>query len=230
MWNQAVVEKLVWWIASKSDHLWVKWVKKIYIKGRDWLYYHPTNNSSWAWRKVCQTKETFLTFYQQHTWTPEKEYTIARGYDMIRHRGDTFNWPFLVWNKLTVPKHGFLAWIYHHNSLNTKEKLHKLGITEDDTCCICGIETESTQHLFFECSYSRLVLQHIEKMLGTRVPHNDTINWRLSLTGSDLWKNVINAFYNASIHHIWRQQNQSKICTWLIAYSLNRLDLEIEGE
>ncbi|XP_074265667.1 uncharacterized protein LOC141588111 [Silene latifolia] len=210
LWNQAAVGKLVWWIALKSDHLWVKWVNQVYIKGKDWLDYHPTSNSSWSSRKICQTKEMFLNSYQQQIWTSDKGYTIARGYEMIRLRGDKISWSALIWNKLTIPKHGFLAWIYHHNILNTNEKLHNLGISETDTCCICGMATESSKHLFFECVYSRRVLQHLKRMIGTIFPHTDSITWRLNLKGSDLWTNGINAFYNASIHYIWRQRNQSK--------------------
>ncbi|XP_074291050.1 uncharacterized protein LOC141617806 [Silene latifolia] len=32
-WNRATIGKLVWWIYSKPDSLWIKWVHQVYIKG-----------------------------------------------------------------------------------------------------------------------------------------------------------------------------------------------------
>ncbi|XP_074283490.1 uncharacterized protein LOC141608038 [Silene latifolia] len=45
-WNRAAVGKLVWWIATKPDHLWVIWVNDTYIKGMPWLTYESSTNSS----------------------------------------------------------------------------------------------------------------------------------------------------------------------------------------
>ncbi|XP_074282741.1 uncharacterized protein LOC141607283 [Silene latifolia] len=210
LWNQTAVGKLVWWIASKSDHLWVKWVNQIYIKGGEWLDYCPSPNSSWAWRKICQIKDILCSHYQKQVWTQDKPYSIARGYELLRTIGERLDWTALVWNKLTIPKHGFLSWMYHHDSLNTNAKLHRLGIIEDDTYYVCGLEAESSQHLFFECIYSKQVLQYVEILIGIPFPSQDAGNWRLAMTGTDLWKDVINAYYNACIYHIWKQRNQAK--------------------
>ncbi|XP_074304512.1 uncharacterized protein LOC141639242 [Silene latifolia] len=47
-WNKAMLAKYTWWIDSKADHLWIKWVNAIYIKGRDWWSYSPSPSSSWT--------------------------------------------------------------------------------------------------------------------------------------------------------------------------------------
>ncbi|XP_074313598.1 uncharacterized protein LOC141648781 [Silene latifolia] len=52
LWNQAPLGKLVWWIYTKADLLWVKWVNHTYLKGADWHTYTPTTYSSWYWRKI----------------------------------------------------------------------------------------------------------------------------------------------------------------------------------
>ncbi|XP_074266109.1 uncharacterized protein LOC141588575 [Silene latifolia] len=56
IWNRAAIGKLVWWLAIKTDRLWVKWIQHIYLKGRDWLAYEPPASTSWYWRKICQVK------------------------------------------------------------------------------------------------------------------------------------------------------------------------------
>ncbi|XP_074301525.1 uncharacterized protein LOC141632926 [Silene latifolia] len=41
-WNLAMIGKFTWWLASKSDHLWIQWVDHMYMKGTDWHDYEPT--------------------------------------------------------------------------------------------------------------------------------------------------------------------------------------------
>ncbi|KAK9713338.1 hypothetical protein RND81_06G020700 [Saponaria officinalis] len=58
-WNLAALAKYVWWVESKADHLWVKWIYSIYLKGRNWQFYQPSSCSSWSWRKICYVKDQF---------------------------------------------------------------------------------------------------------------------------------------------------------------------------
>ncbi|XP_074304440.1 uncharacterized protein LOC141639159 [Silene latifolia] len=207
IWNKAAVGKLVWWITSKAYHLWVKWVNHTYIKNKDWHTYSPPASSSWYWRKVCQVKEAFTAAYQQNQWSdsPENEYTIARGYDLLRDKDEKINWHNMVWNKLTIPKHGFMAWIYQHKNMNTNEKLYKLGISTDDTCYICGYQTETMDHLFFTCDYSKEVIKIVGQWIGIMLPIQNFREWNLRRGQSKIRIDVINAVFNACIYHTWSQ-------------------------
>ncbi|XP_074290994.1 uncharacterized protein LOC141617730 [Silene latifolia] len=211
-WNKAAVGKLVWWLATKPDHLWVRWVNTVYIKGKSWLDYSPSSNSSWSWRKICQIKSRYQESYQQNIWNLDigKEYSIAKGYDFIRNKGGRVQWRSLIWTKYTTPKHGFIAWIYFHNALKTNFKMHKFGIGDGDTCTICGMGSETESHLFFECEYSSRILGLIGNQIRETIPANNHIEWRKRLTGSGIRKGIINALLNASIYAIWRQRNQRK--------------------
>ncbi|XP_074301630.1 uncharacterized protein LOC141633032 [Silene latifolia] len=46
--NEAMIGRMVHWIIEEKDSIWVQWVKKNYLKGKDWLEYKPTANSSWV--------------------------------------------------------------------------------------------------------------------------------------------------------------------------------------
>ncbi|KAL9243927.1 hypothetical protein vseg_017759 [Gypsophila vaccaria] len=48
MSNKAMVGRLVNWDAEQRDSIWVRWVNSNYLKGRDWLEYEPSTNSSWV--------------------------------------------------------------------------------------------------------------------------------------------------------------------------------------
>ncbi|XP_074314953.1 uncharacterized protein LOC141651130 [Silene latifolia] len=202
LWNKAAVGKLVWWIASKSDHLWVKWVSHTYLKGQNWQTYSPPSNSSWSWRKICQTKNLYTAAYIQQIWTNQKgqEYTIAKGYEFIRVKKPEVSWVSQVWNRWSIPKHSFLVWIHQHNGLNTKDKLHKIGVSPDFDCCICDRGREDNEHLFFQCQYSRRVISEVEKWMGIRLPYQDLQEWRNSRRGSKLKRGLLNSVLNACIY------------------------------
>ncbi|XP_074291435.1 uncharacterized protein LOC141618228 [Silene latifolia] len=213
IWNQAAIGKLVWWIFANPDQLWVKWVNHIYIKQKTWIDYSPPPDSSWYWRKICQTKGMFETAYRQQAWKNQKglDYTVAKGYDYLRHRGDKVQWFELVWHKWSTPKHSILAWLYHHNGLNLKEKLQRLGIIEEDTCCICGLASETKEHLFFRCQYSMKVIEAVGTRLNIRLPTQNLPQSCRSCSGSKNKIGILSAIINACMYNIWKQRNASRL-------------------
>ncbi|XP_074266218.1 uncharacterized protein LOC141588688 [Silene latifolia] len=175
--------------------------------------YSPPTSSSWYWRKVCQTKDRLAEAYHQKLWSTQvgREYTIAKGYEWLREKGEKVQWNTLVWNKWSAPKHSFLAWIYQHGNMNTNAKLFKLGIRDDNTCCICGCDLEDLEHLFFNCNYSKEVIGLVGDRIGIRIPQMDILRWRLSGGGTKHGKDVLNAVINACIYLIWQQRNSSRM-------------------
>ncbi|XP_074300415.1 uncharacterized protein LOC141631675 [Silene latifolia] len=54
VWNIATVGKLVNWIYTKADRLWVLWIDHVYLKGRGWNSYQPPADSNWNWQNICK--------------------------------------------------------------------------------------------------------------------------------------------------------------------------------
>ncbi|XP_074306263.1 uncharacterized protein LOC141641502 [Silene latifolia] len=133
-----------------------------------------------------------------------------KGYELLREKDQEVRWHGLVWNKWNVPKHSFMAWVYHHNNMNTMDKLYRLHISEEDTCWICRNSTETIEHLFFSYGYSQSITSKIGRWLEASIPCLDLLKWRLELMGSKTRKGIVNATINSCIYHIWRQRNQSK--------------------
>ncbi|XP_074314302.1 uncharacterized protein LOC141649514 [Silene latifolia] len=166
LWIIAAIGKLVWWLATKKDILWIKWVDQVYLKGRDWYTYQPSLSSSWAWRQICAVKEKLKVGYTAGKWTGSNaEYTISSGYDWLHQENwPKVQWHNIVWNRLNTPKHCFNAWLIQQGRLLTLDRLCRMGITDQKTCYLCGIHPEDHDHIFNQCIF-------------TQQCHDRTLNW-----------------------------------------------------
>ncbi|XP_074313766.1 uncharacterized protein LOC141648959 [Silene latifolia] len=150
--------------------------------------------------------------YRQNVWTVQKgsEYTIANGYEFLQNKNDKVSWAKFVWNNMTIPKHSIIAWLYHHNALNTQKKLQRLGITGENTCFICGSGVETEDQLFFQCVYSTQVIVRIWEWLEINIPCTNITDWRTRMMGSSKRQALLNATINACMYHLWRTRNHCK--------------------
>ncbi|XP_074305635.1 uncharacterized protein LOC141640855 [Silene latifolia] len=139
-----------------------------------------------------------------------KEYTIKKGYSWLRENSQDVSWFHIVWTKWSIPKHSFIAWLYYQQGFNTKDKLLRLGISLDSSCCICAQEEESPHHLFFQCQYSRRVLQRIQEWKGVTMSDANTQNWWQHRRFTRLKNEILNSILNTAMYYIWKQRNASR--------------------
>ncbi|XP_074298043.1 uncharacterized protein LOC141628848 [Silene latifolia] len=156
IWNKVMVGRLVDWVATKKDSIWVQWVNVNYLKGRDWKDYTASPNSSSVWRRICRVKQELSVGYSYGKWTVQPEgYTPAGCYEWLRGSLPKVDWYGVVWNNWNLPKHRFMGWLLAQNSLHTNSRLLEFGMDIDDSCYLCGLAYETQPHLFFECLYSK---------------------------------------------------------------------------
>ena len=58
-----------------------------------------------------------------------------------------------IWRVTNVGKYRSFQYRLLHRALVLNTHLKKWNITVDDTCTFCQLETETVEHLFFECKY-----------------------------------------------------------------------------
>ncbi|XP_074292696.1 uncharacterized protein LOC141619583 [Silene latifolia] len=170
VWNIATIGKLVNWIYTKADRLWVLWVDHIYMKGVDWSSYLPPPNSNWNWRNICKLKGLLATGYQSNQWISDaRGYSIRAGYQWLQRSHPHVSWYKDVWDSWTIPKHSVIGWLIQRQALNTRDKLFYLGISGSNSCVMCELEPETHAHLFSDCGYSKLVKNQLEHWLQMRI-------------------------------------------------------------
>ncbi|XP_074266940.1 uncharacterized protein LOC141590233 [Silene latifolia] len=203
--------KLVWWIYSKPDSLWVKWVHQIYMKGNEWVNHNPRTHVGGNWKTICSVKDVFSAGYSNGCWLVDmKGYTVSSGYEWLRQKDQQVGWARLIWKSWMVPKHSFFCWLMLRKALNVKDKLFRHGVTVNDQCCICDNGKEDIYHLFQECRYTKIVLEAICLSLQIPVPTGNGIIW----IGRRKWpaykKNVCTLAFMAMYYSIWQQRNSAR--------------------
>ncbi|XP_074314348.1 uncharacterized protein LOC141649561 [Silene latifolia] len=210
-WNKAMVGRLVDWVAMKRDSIWVHWVQSNYLKGRDWMEYKPSSNSSWVWRKICQVKDDMRNGYTSGLWTAQSGgFTNAGCYEWLRGTRPKNLWWKAVWNVWMLPKHQFLGWLVANEALNTTARLARIGMDIEDKCSLCGVGSENLEHLFCECSYSRRIVQELNKKTGWSFPVRKTMDWCVHRTGSPLQRGVQTAMMMSLLYQVWQQRNKGR--------------------
>ncbi|KAK9750638.1 hypothetical protein RND81_02G209900 [Saponaria officinalis] len=191
-YNIASIAKYIWWLASKKDHLWVKWSE-----------FGVTSSSSWAWKRMCKVRDIMIAGYNGNWWQRiGNHYTVKQGYDWLCPAGTSVDWYHQVWNRLCLPKHSFICWLYAHSRLQTKVRMSSHGYSGDISCCICSDSIESMQHLFFSCPYSASCVQVISAKLGIFLPVTDTWSWwERHCFKSFFHKKFVGAARNHSFHN-----------------------------
>ncbi|XP_074282967.1 uncharacterized protein LOC141607510 [Silene latifolia] len=166
IWNIAIVGKLVHWIYTKADRLWVQWVDHIYLKGSDWSVYDPSPDSNWNWRNIYKTRNRLAAGFVNNCWVADpKDYSVGSGYVWIQGAYPPVSWYAEVWDSWCIPKHAFIAWLVYQEALNTREKLYHLGLCDSESCVLCEAGKETHSHLFGGYPYSNQILGQIEHWL-----------------------------------------------------------------
>ena len=60
-----------------------------------------------------------------------------------------------VWKVKTTPRINFFLWQCYHSSIPIKEVLGSRGFNLDDTCELCGRDTETIIHVQRDCNVAR---------------------------------------------------------------------------
>ncbi|XP_074266570.1 uncharacterized protein LOC141589846 [Silene latifolia] len=166
IWNCAAIAKYVWWIKKKENHLWVKWVHAIYIKGDICKDYEPPLNSSLAWRKICQIK----TLMKDCIWAQNVHYSINYGYSWLLPDTGTVD----------------LAFMASEQRLLTQVRLMNMGIAQHNSCYLCGIMPEDHKHLFIACVYSATCCRLVSDWCSFQIPLANCIQWWIALRSRTL--------------------------------------------
>ncbi|XP_074291907.1 uncharacterized protein LOC141618725 [Silene latifolia] len=201
--------KYVWWIAEKTDHLWIRWVNHMYIKGQNWLDYSPTVSCSWTWRKICQVKDMLKPGYCHGKWSSNAGvYNVSVGYKWLQGNLSPVPWYPIIWNILNLPKHSIIGWLAIQCQLMTKDRLIRFGVIADGHCDVCLDHPEDHSHLLYGCRFSSCCWKLLAEWLDVSLPDTEILDWCRRLRCRSLMKKqIVTAAIMAMIYQIWNARN-----------------------
>ena len=85
-------------------------------------------------------------------------FIVASAWEKLWDRKAITHLHGLLWYTGYLPRQSFILWLATQNRLHTLDRLARMGITEDKNCKLCNREEETHPHLFFQCQYSKSVL------------------------------------------------------------------------
>ncbi|XP_074288502.1 uncharacterized protein LOC141613657 [Silene latifolia] len=217
-WNTAMLGKYVWWVASKKDHLWVRWINHVYLKGSYWTHYTPPNDCSWSWKKIAHIMAKFRNAYNSDLWlgTPA-DYSIKAWYKWMRQRLPRIPWWRICWNSMNVTRTSFIFWVVMLGRLLTRDRLVRMGGGPDMNCYLCQSADENHDHLFFECTFSKRCVTLMQLKLQVDFSPNDIIKWNSrGRRDNILIRKIVCACHVHLAYLIWQARNKARVMNKVI--------------
>ncbi|XP_056690365.1 uncharacterized protein [Spinacia oleracea] len=140
------------------------------------------------------------------------QYSIRKMYQGLLGQFPKVQWRRVLCNSSASPKSLFILWLALHGRLPTKDRILQWGIVTDGLCSLCGSKLESTQHLFFQCSFSKKVWQKFLQGLHiSRAVQNfdQEIQFPIRMSKNTIAvSKLFLAGFAETVYGLWLQRNQ----------------------
>ncbi|GKD49240.1 RNA-directed DNA polymerase, eukaryota, reverse transcriptase zinc-binding domain protein [Tanacetum coccineum] len=221
-WNEVLMAKHLWNIASMKESLWVKWINVFRLKGESIWDVDCEKNSSYGWKQILRQCGNFSTNKAWKDW---------------RSSGSIVDWCNSIWFLNYTPKHSFIFWIAVQGRLSTKDRLKKWYPEKQLTCPLCEKCPDSLNHIFFECCYAIQVWKELKNASDQNpLPDrwDDIISTLANKKHNKSIKSVLRRLtLKARVYYIWQERNKriftsdKKKSNELVAKVFNHLRLKL---
>ncbi|XP_039020242.1 uncharacterized protein LOC120152010 [Hibiscus syriacus] len=162
-WNKACFVKLIRNLLAEEGSLWVAWIRSYIIKSSDFWQLNLPSNASWYFRRLLKLRHAAHHLFVNRG----KELSTRQIWEAIRPEAPKVVWHHLVWFAGRIPKYCIILWMAILDRLPTRIRLLRMGLAIDnDKCLLCNLESETRNHLFFECDYARNLWKAILQLCG----------------------------------------------------------------
>lgn len=185
------------------------------IKDGNWVWARQRNR--YIQEIITNTPQTFLpniSIEDSVVWFPSRigNYSMKSAWEAIRVSNGILDWCSIVWFSKNVPRWAFILWMAMQSKLASKDRLLKWSVVDNATCVLCRNGThESHNHLFFDCSHSRVVWKEI---LQRNFIHRGPLTWEdekkwflLHSKGKFIKKSILKLSLAATVYGIWCERN-----------------------
>lgn len=131
-------------------------------------------------------------------------------WEFLRPKLPLIPWTRSVWFKGCIPAHAFTFWVANLDRLPVRQRLVSWGLNVPDTCILCNQATETRDHLFLECDYSKHIWTLVFSKLGSTHSGlrswSELVDWLQKAGGTRLYT-IKHITVQAVIYLLWRERN-----------------------
>ena len=140
----------------------------------------------------------------------EGDFSVRQAYCDLSD-GDMVNWHKTVWFSQNIPKHAFVLRLAVKNKLLTQDKIKQWGSYDMMVCPLCYCNSDSHNHLFFQCSYTSQFWEKVKVKLNLKcnaMEWNDIMDEVSKMYNGDSIESIIRRLgLAASVYLIWQERN-----------------------
>ncbi|KAB5561451.1 hypothetical protein DKX38_006408 [Salix brachista] len=134
-------------------------------------------------------------------------------WELIRNHFPAKDTHLLIWQKEHIPRHAFILWMAAQGRLRTRDRLSTTTAIPSLLCVLCNQETESHDHLYFRCHYTRAVWKTVNGHAGLTwpsMPWNQLIDWAVIAHNHRRNVNsmIARLILAASVYNVWQERNR----------------------
>ncbi|GKB93629.1 putative reverse transcriptase domain, reverse transcriptase zinc-binding domain protein [Tanacetum coccineum] len=146
----------------------------------------------------------------------DSEFSVAKVWDCIRPRNNEVDWFYVVWFSHQIPRHAIHLWLVIKRKLKTQDTLRQWDVSSNPNlnllrCSLCEMQPDSHDYLFFECSFSSQIWEHLKQFTGiSNIPFdlNSIVNFLIPSAKMRSARSVIvKLIFAASCYFIWHERN-----------------------
>ncbi|XP_074267145.1 uncharacterized protein LOC141590452 [Silene latifolia] len=218
-WNKAIMLKWLWCLDQNQGAIWISWVRN-YLTDQSSIWhlhtkeYHPESiRGILHVREECIDKFGDILAVQriQAQCVDKGKFSLAKAYHVLR---DTFPAQAVykaIHNGTMVPRHRVTTMMAAQHKLATVDQLVVRGMYLVNRCSLCKHEAESSEHLFFKCSYSAALLSAVKRWIGLNSSAKDLTSlllWTNCRSKRKHWKNKwISCSLGCLVSALWTERN-----------------------
>ena len=117
-----------------------------------------------------------------------------------------------------------MAWIAMLDRMSTMDRVYRRSHGVDTTCVLCKNDSDTEDHLFFECAFSSQIWKYLMKgMLSSQIwkylmkgmlrnTYSNNWNTIVSMLTNSTWDRkmsfCVRYAFQATIYAVWREQNR----------------------
>ncbi|XP_074300712.1 uncharacterized protein LOC141632017 [Silene latifolia] len=219
IWNISLLLKWVWKLSRPPEGLWARWYANYILKqhtiwtitSKDWF--------STSFKDIVKARDRFiaLTGTVQSSnallcsWAKGNALSPGIVYQFLRASPSVGPWTkSLACSEIIASTRVICSMVVQHQ-LATVDNIKRRGFQFVNRCVLCEQQEETHNHLFFQCSYSRVVWTDILKWMEINRAGqmlSQELVTTISCTKSDRWKK---AWFHISLagvlYQLWRERN-----------------------